>query len=317
MHLEYSTYLARAVVSAMIALFLVAVKTDTCLLSKYRYARIGVAAAALLDMLMDLWGCWMIMVGVEPFKYHWVWAIVYYVEWTVLGICVLKLVESPHRFYWFPPLLIWYVFADSKVYRDNVDNNYAGSQNENLHELSYCSPRLFAIYLALTITDFLIVDNTVLDAALVMLSTVAIVWIIICIFNRQPRNVTPLYVDSRHGGQESDPSIDTGNVESRVVAWENRSDKPYCKESVSLVSVADELRVSPRVLSSYINSVRMVNFNSWINSLRVEEIKRAIRSNPSVDVYDLMVDSGFQSRSSLCRAVKNVTGMTVTQLKQT
>ena len=80
--------------------------------------------------------------------------------------------------------------------------------------------------------------------------------------------------------------------------------------------MADQIRVSTRVLSSYINSVKMMNFNTWINGLRVEEIKRLLSDDPDIDYYDLMCASGFQSRASLCRAVKNNTGRTLSELRR-
>ena len=51
-------------------------------------------------------------------------AAVYYVEWTVLGFCALKLLESKHGFFWFPPLMIWYVIKDSIEYRRRIDDVY-------------------------------------------------------------------------------------------------------------------------------------------------------------------------------------------------
>lgn len=313
MLLEYSIYLARAVVSAMVAVFMLLIRTDTFLLSKYKYTRTGVAAAAMLDLCMDVWGCSMMLNGIYYFKFHWVWAIVYYVEWTILGICVLKLVESRHRFYWFPPLLIWYVFSDSKAYRNRVDDNFAGTQNENLHELSYFSPILYATYLILTTIDLFITGHPTLDAGLVLLSTAAIVWITISIFNLQPKPSSQMLFEQED--KEKLSTDETDNIESRVLAWESRQDKPYCKENITLLDVAEEMNVNPRVLSSYINSVRMVNFNNWINGLRVRQIKQIIKEKPSVQIFDLMVESGFQSRASLSRAVKAATGMTVSQLK--
>ena len=76
------------------------------------------------------------------------------------------------------------------------------------------------------------------------------------------------------------------------------------------------MRGSSRVLSSYINSVKMMNFNTWINGLRVEEIKRLLNEDPDIDFYDLMIASGFQSRASLSRAVKTNTGRTLSELRR-
>ena len=111
-------------------------------------------------------------------------------------------------------------------------------------------------------------------------------------------------------------SSELGGIEVKVREWENRPDRPYCKEDVSLYNVAEQMRVSSRVLSSYINSVKMMNFNTWINSLRVEEIKHQLDNDPDIDFYDLMITSGFSSRASLSRAVKTQTGRTLSELRR-
>lgn len=318
----YSIYLVRAVVSLMLAVFMLFVRVESYLPKKYYYAHIGVALAALLDFGMDIWGCWMIANRIDIFAYHWVWFIVYYIEWTVLGFCVLKMVESKHRFYWFTPLLLYYVIADSIAYRKHIDDIYAGTQNENLHELSYSCSNFYLLYILLTVADLAIFYDSLLDAIVVSLSTVAVVILGLRILNLKPAFPTfmPIYHDNTVDDQTEatpfqSPASPDDNIESRILAWESRPDKPYCNEDVSLYKVADELRVSPRILSSYINSVRMVNFNIWINTLRVNEIKRLIRENPKIDLYEIMAASGFQSRASLSRAVKYVTGLTITQLK--
>lgn len=111
-------------------------------------------------------------------------------------------------------------------------------------------------------------------------------------------------------------SSELGGIESKVREWEQRPDKPWCKEDVSLYNVSDQMRVSTRVLSSYINSVKVMNFNTWINSLRVEEIKHLLDKDPDIDFYDLMIASGFSSRASLSRAVKTQTGRTLSELRR-
>ena len=315
MLLGYSIYLVRAVVSAMVAVFLLFIRRKYYIHTKYKYAHVGVAVSAILDCLMDIWGCWLIVGGYETFDFHWVWAVVYYIQWTVLGFCAMKLVESKHGFFWFPPLMLWYVIADSIQYRKRIDDVYAGDRSEQLHELSRMTPFLLCSYFALTLVDLAITDNYKADLFVVCLATVVVVVITVLIFNFQ--TLGPLdgkVMDSAL--LEKSGASELGGIEAKVREWENRPDRPYCKEDVSLYNVADQMRVSTRVLSSYINSVKMMNFNTWINGLRVEEINRILSDDPDSDYYDLMCASGFQSRASLCRAVKNNTGRTLSELRR-
>ena len=315
MLLAYTIYLVRAVVSAMVAVFLLFVRRRVYVQTKYRYAHVGVAVAAILDCLMDIWGCWLIANGFNHLDFHWFWAAVYYVEWTVLGFCALKLLESKHGFFWFPPLMIWYVIKDSIEYRRRIDDVYTGTQSESLHDLSRQTPFLLVGYIALTIVDLCITQSVTADLVVVCLSTVVVVWFTLLIFNLQP--------DVLSGGMVMNPDVlerasssELGGIESKVREWEQRLDKPWCKEDVSLYNVSDQMRVSTRVLSSYINSVKVMNFNTWINSLRVEEIKHLLDKDPGIDFYDLMIASGFSSRASLSRAVKTQTGRSRSELRR-
>ena len=74
MLLAYSIYLVRAVVSAMVAVFLLFVRRRIYVQTKYRYAHVGVAVAAIMDCLMDVWGCWLIANGFNHLDFHWFWA---------------------------------------------------------------------------------------------------------------------------------------------------------------------------------------------------------------------------------------------------
>ena len=315
MLLAYSIYLVRAVVSAMVAVFLLFVRRRIYVQTKYRYAHVGVAVAAIMDCLMDVWGCWLIANGFNHLDFHWFWAAVYYVEWTVLGFCALKLLESKHGFFWFPPLMIWYVIKDSIEYRRRIDDVYTGTRSESLHDLSRQTPFLLVGYIALTIVDLCITQSVTADLVVVCLSTVVVVWFTLLIFNLQP--------DVLSGGMVMNPDVlerasssELGGIESKVREWEQRLDKPWCKEDVSLYNVSDQMRVSTRVLASYISSVKVMNFNTWINSLRVEEIKHLLDKDPDSDFYDLMIASGFSSRASLSRAVKTQTGRTLSELRR-
>ena len=378
--LQYSIYLVRAAISAIVVLFMLFVNTESFGIADYRRARVGVAIAGLLDFYMDVWACWMMVHDVDYFRFHWVWVLVYYAEWTILGYCVLRLVGSRFRHFWFTPLLLYRIIADSRAYRAKVDDLYAGSCNEKMQGLSYTSPALFLVYFVLTLVDLLIVEDTGLDDSIVALSSIVIVLFTIIILNLPP-GVSPEAVAAAAASgvpDAADPAATptaaaslaataspaataslaatsspaassdlpaaadptaasspastsdvqaaadpaaasalpgTVNLEDRVREWELRPDKPFCAESLSLFTVADQMRVTPRALSNYINYVRMVNFNTWINELRVGEIERMIRENPDADITDLMVGSGFSSRTSISRAVKSATGLSITALK--
>jgi transcriptional regulator GlxA family with amidase domain len=52
-----------------------------------------------------------------------------------------------------------------------------------------------------------------------------------------------------------------------------------------------------------------------VNNFRVEEVKRVILKDPSATNQILAEKCGFSSADSLKRVIKNMTGMSVTELK--
>ena len=50
---------------------------------------------------------------------------------------------------------------------------------------------------------------------------------------------------------ESVPSVVRGSIEDIIVSWSMREDKPFVQESLTLLDVAEDTKLSPRLLSEY------------------------------------------------------------------
>lgn len=96
----------------------------------------------------------------------------------------------------------------------------------------------------------------------------------------------------------------------RLKEWENREDYPYLTESLTISKVADDLKVSNRLLSEYINITLKVNFNTYINLLRINYIKKVLAENPNQTISELAYIAGFTDASALTKVFKRLTGTT-------
>jgi len=96
----------------------------------------------------------------------------------------------------------------------------------------------------------------------------------------------------------------------RIAAWESRKDKPFCKEGLTLVVLAKELGVSRQSLSAYINTHKGVNFNIWINTLRVEEAKRMLRMSRNLKIGYISDICGFGTQSAFSKIFHRLEGCT-------
>jgi AraC-like DNA-binding protein len=93
------------------------------------------------------------------------------------------------------------------------------------------------------------------------------------------------------------------------------NDKPYLKFNLNLAELAEMVNLTRNQLSFVINQKHRMNFNEYINSYRVEEVKRLMvdPANQHLKLMSLAYDAGFNSKASFNRIFKKLTDMTPSQ----
>lgn len=125
-----------------------------------------------------------------------------------------------------------------------------------------------------------------------------------------PGDIVNVSADAGNDGKDLQISIDRRSIEDLIHAWAVRPEKPYLAEGLTLAKVADEIGISPRFLSGFLNDIYEMNFNAWINNLRIEEVKRLIDAGTGKSMTDLAVMAGFTDLSAMSRIFKRITGIT-------
>lgn len=115
----------------------------------------------------------------------------------------------------------------------------------------------------------------------------------------------------------SKPSAEISSIDTIVTAWTQREDKPYLKESITIMQVAEQMGLNSRLLSNYLNSVKGRNFNAWINYLKVEETKLLLLADRSVSLSDIAYKMGFTDLASMSKIFKSIEGMPPSVYRQT
>lgn len=116
--------------------------------------------------------------------------------------------------------------------------------------------------------------------------------------------------------EEKEAPLRAEMVESAMKRWLNSKDKPYLKEGLALSNVADQMGISGPQLSYYLNHYLGVNFNSWINRLRIGEAKRLMEANPQMQISDVASAVGYSEIAVFSRNFKKAEGITATEYRK-
>ena len=103
---------------------------------------------------------------------------------------------------------------------------------------------------------------------------------------------------------------------SAMQSWERRADKPYLKEGLTISEVSAQTGISMTQISFALNHSLGVNFNTWINRLRINEAKRQIEADPDIQISDVAFKSGFSDIAVFSRNFKKLEGVTATEYKR-
>lgn len=92
----------------------------------------------------------------------------------------------------------------------------------------------------------------------------------------------------------------------------------YLQAGLKIDDLAKRIKVQPHLLSQFINTEFDTNFNEFINTYRVREAKRLLRSEKyrAFSLEGIAMESGFNNRTSFYRVFKKHTGTTPNRYKE-
>lgn len=125
----------------------------------------------------------------------------------------------------------------------------------------------------------------------------------------------PVEEQSEPASPEQPEVSESMSIDDAVSCWTSRQDKPYLKRGITVASVSAEMKISPRVLSDYLNNVYEVNFNTWINTLRLEQAAEMMLENPKLPFKELYAKVGFSDLAAFAKAFKKCYGVAPGQFR--
>ncbi len=88
-------------------------------------------------------------------------------------------------------------------------------------------------------------------------------------------------------------------------------EKFYLKPGITISDVSTALGTNDKYISLSVNKYARMNFNHYINTLRVQEAKKLLlEPNRNSSIQDIAIACGFGNASSFIRVFKQITGLT-------
>ena len=92
--------------------------------------------------------------------------------------------------------------------------------------------------------------------------------------------------------------------------------KMYLEPELTLQQIAFELNEKERNISQAINTILQRNVNDYLNSLRVEHACQLLLDHKEKPIFEVMYESGFNTKGAFNLAFKKIVGKTPTQYRE-
>jgi AraC-like DNA-binding protein len=203
-----------------------------------------------------------------------------------------------------------------KIYHKRLNNFYSGDIVVSAYKVGMIV-NAFIAFLVLSALDLIFTDEktgpifTLLSSILFAIFSVFIInagyiHYEVSSISEEPES-TPEKEESKSEASNEETELSIRHI---IQEWTQREDKPYLRESLSIKEVADEMNMSPRLLSEYINNIYNINYNTWINSLRIKEVMRLLQDKPEMSLSQIATETGFGDQSILGKSFKRIVGKT-------
>jgi len=250
--------------------------------------------------------------------------VIFIIFYLIYGDCVLNSIFQISTCNTLPTLIIrflFFVFFVSQIvyysylfiqavkyYKNQLNHYFSETTHLQLHWVKYAF--ISALVIGLLALSFQIYPHKIYDLIFpVLLSFFYFIFAIKYI------NYTKFYTVVDIISEQEHQNLMTNSPYKRSkITWENYKkniikEKYYLQEGITLDEIAFKLNISRATLSNIINKEENVNFNCFINSLRIEESQKILLKNPHYSFLTVAEMVGYSEHSNFSRQFKLTTGV--------
>lgn len=210
--------------------------------------------------------------------------------------------------------ICYYTYVFLKDYRQ-CKKNLGNFVSDNLFENLRCI-LISTICVVLVATDTLLIPMVLDPQVCVALNfVILILYCAIGVFFLQYPKV---YYNITQSTESETDMAEPTQTSSQWVAMDAmvKEQRLYALVGVTIQELAKRLKSNRNLLSNMINQYEGVNYNSYINRLRIEEAQRIISENPSFSVAEVAEQVGYSDQSNFSRHFKEWTGVSPTEWRK-
>ncbi len=218
---------------------------------------------------------------------------------------IVTLVYAIFQFFFYLSMF----FNAERIYKKNINNYFSDSYKLRLSWVRYALLAGLAIgLLSLMLPLF---PNRYFNYAATILFT-----LFYLVFAIQYINYPNIYVKLNNFfiKEEFIQPEKTTNRKGRLVWSDYKTkiieQKLFLLPNINIEELAKMLQIGRTTLSNFINTEEKMNFNNWINTLRIEEAKNIFSKNIGLSIAEVSEKVGYTEQSNFSRVFKQIVGET-------
>lgn len=123
------------------------------------------------------------------------------------------------------------------------------------------------------------------------------------VFNIIEPAITPALQENTNNNNKSKAKTDWQYYKQQIFA-----NKYYLETGITIEDLAQKLQIGRTALSNFINREEGINFNTWINRMRIEDAKQLLMDNPDYSIVIVSEMVGYTEQANFSRQFKLITG---------